>query len=296
MALRHFMFLERPEGMALHDAEGLAAVNRAAPLVQAGDIVPRGQDFATVGHLYRSIEAGIAHLADKYGEDRLFVGPPRAQATAKLFRWPELVTVTDAASAQRAIDEILEQGEGLRGAWQNAHFGQFVAILDEFEQLREANPAFGPARPVIAANVRPSERDPDCLLVTDPTAKRVMDLFNVCYEILLLALQRFFAHTEETDAQLAALADAAVTLMIRVIKPLGDLITTLPAGPNTRAAPSGQASSCSTKATTCSRTATPPGSCSPSASTRPPRSARRPARSWLSWRPCAKRCTTSRGR
>ena len=230
-ALRHFMFLERPEGMALHDAEGLAAVNRAAPLVQAGDIVPRGQDFATVGHLYRSIEAGIAHLADKYGEDRLFVGPPRAQATAKHFGWPELVAVTDAASAQRAIDEILEQGEGLRGAWQNAHFGQFVAILDEFEQLREANRAFGPARPVIAANVRPSERDPDCLLVTDPTAKRVMDLFNVCYEILLLALQRFFAHTEETDAQLAVLADAAVTLMIAAVKPLGDLITTLPAGP-----------------------------------------------------------------
>jgi hypothetical protein len=230
-ALRHFMFLERPEGMALDDADGLAAFNRAAPLVQAGDIVPRGQDFATVGHLYRSIEAGLARLAGKYGEDRLFVGPPRAQATAKHFSWPELVAVTDMASAQRAIDEILEQGEGLRGAWQNAHFGQFVAILDEFDQLRAANRAFDPARPVIAANVRPSERDPDCLLVTDPTAKRVMDLFNVCYEILLLALQRFFAHTEETDTQLAALADAAVTLMIRVIKPLGDLITTLPAGP-----------------------------------------------------------------
>jgi hypothetical protein len=230
-ALRHFMFLERPEGMALDDAEGLAAFNRAAPLVRAGDIVPRGQDFATVGHLYRSIEAGLAHLAGKYGEDRLFVGPPRAQATAELLRWPELVAVTDLASAQNAIDEILEQGEGLRGAWQNAHFGQFVAILDEFEQLRAANQAFDPARPVIAANVRPSERDPDCLLITDPTARRVMDLFNVCYEILLLVLQRFFAHTEETDAQLAVLADAAVALMIQVVKPLGDLITTLPAGP-----------------------------------------------------------------
>jgi hypothetical protein len=50
--------------------------------------------------------------------------------------------------------------KGPRGAWQNAHFGQFVAILDEFEQLRAANRAFDPARPVIAANVRPSERDP----------------------------------------------------------------------------------------------------------------------------------------
>jgi hypothetical protein len=230
-ALQHFMYLERPEGMALLDAEGLAAVNRAEPLMQAGDIVPRGQDFATVGHLYRSIEAGIAHLAGKYGEHRLFVGPPRAQAAPEHFRWPELVAVTDVASAQRAIDEILDQGEGPRGAWQQAHFGQFVAILDEYEQLREANPAFEPARPVIPANVRPSERDPGCLLVADPVTKRVMDLFNVCYEILLLALQRYFAHTEETDAQLAALADATVSLMFRVIKPLGDLITTLPAGP-----------------------------------------------------------------
>jgi CDGSH-type Zn-finger protein len=230
-ALRHFMFLERPEGMALDDAEGMAAFSRAAPQVQAGDIVPRGQDFATIGHLYRSIEAGIARLTGKYGEDWLFVGPPRAQATARHFHWPELVAVTDVASAQRAIDEILEQGEGARGAWQDAHFGQFVAILDEYGQLREANRAFDPARPVIAANVRPSERDLDCLLVTDPTTKRVMDLFNVCYEVLLLALQRFFAHTEESDAQLAALADAAVALMMRVIGPLGDLVTALPAGP-----------------------------------------------------------------
>ena len=67
--------------------------------------------------------------------------------------------MTDLASAQRAIDEILEQGEGPRGHWQDAHFGQFVEILDEYHELREANPAFDPVRPVIAANVRPAERD-----------------------------------------------------------------------------------------------------------------------------------------
>ena len=59
-----------------------------------------------------------------------------------------------------------------------------------------------------------------------------MDLFNVSYEALLLMLQRFFAHTEETDAQLKALADATVNLMFGAIKPLGDLVTTLPAGPD----------------------------------------------------------------
>ncbi len=60
----------------------LGAHGAAIGLMPEGDIVPRLQDFATVGHLYRSIEAGLHHLADKLGERRLFVGPPRAQATA----------------------------------------------------------------------------------------------------------------------------------------------------------------------------------------------------------------------
>jgi CDGSH-type Zn-finger protein/truncated hemoglobin YjbI len=231
-ALQHFMFLERPEGMDLNDAEGMAAFGRAAPAVQQGEIVPRSQDFATVGHLYRSVEAGIAHLADKFGERWLFVGPPRAQATQQYFSWPELVAVTDVASAQKAIDEILEQGEGPRGHWKDAHFGQFVQILDEYTRLSAANPAFDPVRPVVTVNVRPSERDTGVPLVTDPLTAQVMDLFNVTYEILLLALQRFFAHTEETDAQLKALADATVALMFQAIDPLGDLVTTLPAGPD----------------------------------------------------------------
>ena len=230
-ALRHFMFLERPEGMDLADAEGLAAVGQAAPVISERDIVPQGQDFATVGHLYRSIEAGFEHLAATHGEDWLFVGPPRAQATAGNFRWPELVCVTDLASARRAIDEILEQGEGPRGEWRDAHFGQFVNILDEYQQLSAANPGFNPVRPVLAANVRPHERDADHPVISDPLTARVTDLFNVAYEILLQIFERFFAHTEESDGQLQVLADATISLMVRVIKPLGDLITTLPAGP-----------------------------------------------------------------
>jgi CDGSH-type Zn-finger protein/truncated hemoglobin YjbI len=229
-ALQHFMFLERPEGMDLDDAAGLDAVGRAEPLMAEGDIVPRLQDFATVGHLYRSIEAGLAHLSAKFGEQALFVGPPRAQATSANFRWPELIPVTDLASAQRAVDEILEQGEGPRGEWQNAHFGQFVSILDEYQAMRAANPDFDPVRPVMAANVRPIEHA-DVPLITDELTAQCMDLFNVGYEILLQALERYFAHTEETGDQLETLAELTLALMFSVIKPLGDLIPTLPAGP-----------------------------------------------------------------
>lgn len=229
-ALQHFMFLERPEGMDLNDAEGLAARERAAPMMREGDIVPRPQDFATVGHLYRSIEEGIKHLSAKYGEPWLFVGPPRAQADRDHFNWPELVQVTDGASAQRAIDKILEQGEGPRGHWRRAHFGQFVEIMDELLQLKKANPTFDPARPVLPATVRPTERDDSTPLIQDPIAANCTDLFNIGYEVLLLILQRYFAHTEETDSQLATLAQTTLGLMFDVIKPLGQLITKLPIG------------------------------------------------------------------
>src|SRR5487761_1718132 len=107
-ALQHFMYLERPEGYALDDAAGFAAGGRAIPHLNERDIVPRGQDFATVGHLYRSIEQGFAKLAAKYGERWLFVGPPRAQATQEYFGGPGLAPVPGLPGAQRAIDTILE--------------------------------------------------------------------------------------------------------------------------------------------------------------------------------------------
>jgi hypothetical protein len=232
-ALRHFMYLERPEGMDLEDAEGMAVMERAKPhVVEAGDIVPQLQDFATVGHLYRSIEEGLRRLVQKYGERRLFIGPPRAQATTANFSWPELVAVTDLASAQRAIDTIVEQGEGPRGDWRDAHFGRFAHVLDEHQRLRAADATFDPARPVLAANVRPHERGVAVPLISDPVTRRCVDLFNVAYEVLLLLLQRYFAHTEESDAQLATLADVTVGLMFDVIGPLGRLVTTLPVGPD----------------------------------------------------------------
>ena len=232
-ALQHFMFLERPEGLALEDAPGIdAPLHDAVPLMAEGDIVPQLQDFATVGHLYRSIEHGLAHLAEKFGERNLFVGPPRAQATAEDFRWPELVAVTGLASAQRAIDTILEQGEGARGHWERAHFGQFVQILDEYREMVAAKPGFDPVRPVMFATVRPCEHDDSAPRIADRVTANCTDLFNVSYEILLQAMERYFAHTEESDAQLGTLADATIALMVRVLKPLGGLLTTLPVGPD----------------------------------------------------------------
>jgi CDGSH-type Zn-finger protein/truncated hemoglobin YjbI len=241
-ALQHFIFLERPEGMEYEGAEGLdIPAHEAVPLMAERDIVPQPQDFATVGHLYRSIERGFAHLAEKFGENNLFVVPARAQAIAENFGFTELVSVTDLASAQKAIDTILEQGEGARGHWEHAHFGQFVQILDEYREMVAANSKFDPVRPVMFATVRRCEHDDTVPQIAERVTSRCGDLFNVSYEILLQTFERYFAHTEETDEQLGTLSEVTIGLMARVLRPLGNLITTLPVGsgfPGMNAGPS----------------------------------------------------------
>jgi len=232
-ALRHFLYLERPEGIALDDPEAAAAVAHAEPYMDEAEIVPRRQSFGTIGHLYRAIDVGFAWLTSKLGAEKLFIGPPAAQATPEAFGWPELVPVIDLTSAHRAIDTIVEQGEGVTGEWRTAHFGKFLAIFDEFMALRVADPSFAPARPVLVGRVRRDESNMDELpLVGDPTSARVADLFNVVNEVILLALTRYFAHTDESGEQLKTLSDVAVSLMFGAIKPLGQLLTQMPFGPD----------------------------------------------------------------
>jgi hypothetical protein len=47
---------------------------------------------------------------------------------------------------------------------------------------------------------------------------------------MLQMLVRFFAHTEETEEELQTLSSTAVGAMSLLIKPLGQLLTTLPVG------------------------------------------------------------------
>jgi len=193
--------------------------------------VPHLHEFDTIGQLYRSIQAGFEYLADRLGPERLFVGPPDAQATEEHFRWPDLVAVTDLASARRAIDTIVEQGEGARGDWRDAHFGRLLRILDEFLELKRVDPGFEPARPVIAANVRPQPTGVVVPLITDPGTTRAVDLLNVAYEVLLQLLSRYFAHTDESPEQLQVLADISVGLMYTAVKPLAAAVSVQPVGP-----------------------------------------------------------------
>ena len=230
-SLRHFIYLERPADMLLEDAEGFEQVGEAPAPMRADEIIARGQDFDTQGDLYRAIEKGLARLAEKVGEDRLFIGPAFHQSDENAFGWPDLLPITDLRGASLAIERIVAQGEGARGDWATAHYGRFLTVLEEYLAIREEDPGFEPAYPVIAAAVRATEGVEPEAYITDPATAGCSDLFNAVYELLLQMVARYFAFGHETAEQRAILAQAAVDIMFEAIEPMGLLLSRLPVGP-----------------------------------------------------------------
>jgi Ferritin-like len=229
-ALQHFVYLERPEGVQRADAEGFEPAGPPPPPMRPEEIVPRGQDWATQGHLYRAVERGLTRLADTLGEDRLFIGPAFHQADETAFGWPDLGPITSLEGANRALERIVEQGEGATGDWATAHYGRFLGVLGDYLAMREEDPGFEPAYPVVAAGMRAVEGIEPDLYITDPATGGCSDLFNAVYELLLQMIARYFAFGHETPQQRQVLAQGAVGLMFEAIKPLGLLLAGLPVG------------------------------------------------------------------
>jgi hypothetical protein len=231
-ALQHFLYLERPEGMERQDAEGFIPTAPPREPVDPSEVLPRGQEFSTIGHLYRGVEDGLSSLCGRLGEQAVFVGLPRAQATPGLFHLPKLVAVTDLASALAAVNEIIEQGEGARGDWRAAHYGRFLAMWEEYRDLRERDPSFEPARAVLAAYTRqPFDVAAPQPIIGDPLTHQVAEVAGLAYELALHLLLRLFTHTDEADEQLTILANGAIRMMTGVLGPIASALTALPVGP-----------------------------------------------------------------
>ena len=188
--------------MELEGAVGIdAPVEEAVPLMAEGDIVPQLQDFATVGHLYRSIEHGIAHLAEKFGERGLFVGPParRRRRRTSVGRSSSPSPTSSRHSGRSTRSSSKGRARAATGnpriSASSSRFWTSTAAARPKSGLRPGAPGAVRDRPLGRA------RRGDPLIGDEVTARRT-DLFNVGYEILLQTFERYFAHTEETDAQL----------------------------------------------------------------------------------------------
>jgi hypothetical protein len=199
-------------------------------------LLPRKLEYNTIGELYGLIRQGFQTIGQK-----LFIGPPEAQAMG-IFK--EMVEVKDLDSAVKAIDLIIEQGEGSPTQRSDSHFAKFTKIREEYLAELQNDLNFQPARPVIENPLLSLQQDnttPGANIITDPLSRDVVEILVALYEVMLQILLCFFANTGENPEQLYVLQSAFINLMPFGVSPLAKAITRLPAGesfPGMNAGPS----------------------------------------------------------
>ena len=227
--LQHFIYLERPEGLAMDQAPGFESAlvyERRSPRVM---LTPTAEDFDTVGHLYRGIEEGFAQLAEQIGEQALFAGDHAMQLGQDMLKLDGLFEVTDLASAQKAINVIIEQGEGGRQDAQQSHYARFQAMAREYDAFLAEDPAFVAHRPVATDPVMLSPIDQsDHTHVMASDAARVLDAANATYGLMLRLLASATGVSRAGEPLRRIELDCAIRLM-HAFDSLAVLLTTLPA-------------------------------------------------------------------
>ncbi|CAG9166175.1 ferritin-like protein [Cupriavidus respiraculi] len=216
--LDHFVYLERPVGVALEDGAGFEPRRVYQREEAFHGLMPSIQDYETVGSLYEALRMNLQAVSARIGDARLFVGPTSCQVGRDAVDLDGVATIHDLASALAAIDTIVEQGEGSPADREDSHYQRFCSMRDEYHALRARNPSFEPAWPAAENPVMRKPPEPEGkVYVDDPQAARVMDFGNACYAMLLQCLVQAFGHTgtkpgEPENAQSRTLS-AAIDLM-----------------------------------------------------------------------------------
>lgn len=193
-AIETFLQIERPE-------EATAA--------------PEDEQYHTIGQFYQAIAEGLKHLCEELGEENVFVGNPKRQVSildAYYGGSGYIVVVRDLNSALKALDEVMEQGEGLQHdeIWSGdrnmfhsdreevAHYFRFNEILEGRRYKRGDTPQTGPTgeafkvewSPNAIYNMKPNPRSAD--FPEGSPIREKMDEFNREYSGILHLLHKAF--------------------------------------------------------------------------------------------------------
>jgi CDGSH-type Zn-finger protein len=190
------------------------------------DSAPEDDVYETIGQFYAAIEDALVRLSAELGEAVVFSGDPTRQVTDALYYGGggRIVAVTDLASARRALDEIVEQGEGLdhesiidgdRDMFhpdrdELAHYFRFHELALGRRYLPGDTPHSGPTgEPVTVdwSGVHPMRTNPRSVdYPPGSDIRAAMDGFNRSYSEVLALLQQCF----NGDPQLLAIATGAM--------------------------------------------------------------------------------------
>lgn len=220
-ALYRFVRFELPKG----EKPPSPPVSTGAYLMEAFalELIPEPIEYEYIGELYRKIAEGFANIP----EQTLFIGPKFAQDVENWSRRMQILRVVNRESAKAAIDFIVQEGEGSPGKREGSHYATFLSIRKELSSMGR----FNPSRPVVPnPRTRPH---PDALapatMITHADSVRVAELFNFCYETVLLMLAQLYCFGGETIGERSALRNGARQMMTMTVRPLAEQLTEMPA-------------------------------------------------------------------
>jgi hypothetical protein len=195
-----------------------------AAAVGADSIAP-----GTIQELYDEIGSAIHKLPA--GE--LFTGNPSRQVFVPVEYQINIFPITDVASADTAIELIVEEGEGIDAPpGYQSHFRRFFDVHCELSELLRSDPKFAPSLP-LPFNPKPRN-------IVNPVALELCEIFNYTYVTLLFLLTSLYRNFQPAASQTSypylslALQEAAFgPMMTMLVRPLAEALAYIRSGDGT---------------------------------------------------------------
>jgi rubrerythrin len=196
---------------------------------------PEDDIFETLGQFYAALMAALDRLdaggdlyknnqADRQLSDPSFYSPVKFDAEDS----GGLMLIDDKASADRALEIIVDQGEGLSDErWADPNH-QELTHFHKFEQLASGVTPIGDVWPV-PTDPRTSDYP--------ATIRPVSDLFNALYGLMFVTMGDMFSGDGEQPRTVGTL----YTLMGRCLVPIARYLVRIPIGDGHHAAPTFEA-------------------------------------------------------
>jgi chromopyrrolic acid synthase len=194
--------------------------------------------YGSLSELYRQIREGIETIPDLFvcpkkngagGEHHLFLRENIHKAN------PDYqYEVDDVKSALFAIDVIVEQGEGCdpeSPKFEKSHFQQFRQLSEALatQQMLDTPVPWNPAYPALR-NPTLEHRDRATTVVTVPETRKIMQIHDQCYFLMMQMMVQHFGYSPHASLRRSKWMNAAIDVMTGMMRPLGELLMTLPSG------------------------------------------------------------------